>query len=51
MPGVFYVIGQMVLIDLVQRWESADVMLLTLYHVVSLCLVDVMIDQTAYMDA
>jgi len=31
--------------------SSLHVTLLTLYHVVSLCLVDVRIDQTAYMDA
>jgi len=51
MPVVFYVIGQMVLSKLVQRWESADVTLLTLYHVVSLYLVYVRIDQTAYTGA
>jgi len=49
MPGVFYVIGQMAFSK--QRWESAHVTLLTLYHVVSLYLIDVRIDQTAYTGA
>ena len=50
MPGVFYVIGQMVLSNLVQK---VGVCRCYVAHIIScvLCLVDVRIDQTAYTDA
>ena len=49
MPGVFYVIGQMVLSNLVQK---VGVCRCYVAHiVVSLCLVEVRINQTAYTDA